>query len=102
MDDQAHVGDESLLQELVHMPFGERECIGIVLVSQLSTCVKCGGSYFFILTSQVTYFYTLNLMVHYPQYSTVSIVLERSAVWYNTMAITRTVQWDSFTMTKNE
>ena len=44
MDDQADVGDESLLQELVHMPFGERECLGIILVSQLSTCVKCGGS----------------------------------------------------------
>ena len=44
MDDQAHVSDESLLQELVHMPFGERECLGVVLVSQLSTCVKCGGN----------------------------------------------------------
>ena len=44
MDDQAHTSDESLLQELVHMPFGERECLGVVLVSQLSTCVKCGGN----------------------------------------------------------
>lgn len=33
MDDQAYVGDESLLQALVHMPFGERECLGVVLVS---------------------------------------------------------------------
>ena len=38
------MSDESLLQELVHMPFGEQECLGIVLVSQLSTCVKCGGN----------------------------------------------------------
>lgn len=68
MDDQAHVGDESPLQQLVHMPFGEQECLGIVLVSQLSICVKCSGN-FSILTVQVTYFYTLNLpAVQYSKY----------------------------------
>ena len=45
MDDQAHVGDESLLQELVHMPFNKQECLGIVLVSQLSTCAKFGANF---------------------------------------------------------
>ncbi|MCG8625772.1 MAG: hypothetical protein MJE68_27705, partial [Proteobacteria bacterium] len=57
--------------------------------------------YYFVLIDQVTYFYTLSLMGLCQQYSTASTVAEKSAVWRNTMAITRAVQWDIFTTTKN-
>lgn len=95
---QAHVGDESLLQELVHMPFSEQECLGIVLVSQLSSCVKCGG----------------NIIPHSDQRSNLFLYTESHgtlpAVQYNkyysrkkcnlTTVMTRMVEWVTFTTTK--
>ena len=43
VDSQACVDDSALFQELVHMPYDKRPCLGVVLIYELSSCIKCGA-----------------------------------------------------------